>query len=471
MQRGKWGFRFGLRTLLATVTVVCLVLGLLVQDAYRYQQRKQHAKAMIQSLRGQVVHFGSSREPSDGDNFLTRRIGLSEPHEDLWQVDLAGTAVTPSDLELLANCDWIRRLSLARTGITNADLKRVGRLTKLRELNLAETKVDDTGLRNLHPLSRLVKLDATATNITDAGLRELDRHRSPGSLADAVAIERVARFRKSVGCSPTERLYADALPDEGGNSMIFVPDGACSVYASGDVTLDAALVAELKSLRRVQEATFRLRDQQAPLTELLRQWNELKLLMVRNVRLTEADFDAMAQLPHLRQLCLEGEPQFPSKTDASAIAPEMLPELEVVRHASKLKSLERLELSFNSHVLEESVDEAARAVERQRISQIIESLQSLPNLKVLRLSGSAFDDSNVGQLASFPKLRMVVVDSTYVSAAAMRALRNARPDCGVFRNPALIEGLNVDSPAYEPFLKSVEKIPGKRRADEDRDDQ
>lgn len=64
-------FRFGLRTLLILLSVVCVVLGIGLYPAQHYQRQKQRAEAMIVSLGGKIEHAGYSDFPSPGANWFS----------------------------------------------------------------------------------------------------------------------------------------------------------------------------------------------------------------------------------------------------------------------------------------------------------------------------------------------------------------------------------------------------------------
>lgn len=88
-------------------------------------------------------------------------------------VDLAQTAITDVDLELLADCPGIVELNLRGTLASDAGLKSIAALGSLEFLGLTGTMVTDDGLAHLQQLANLRFLTLGHTAVTDDGIKAL----------------------------------------------------------------------------------------------------------------------------------------------------------------------------------------------------------------------------------------------------------------------------------------------------------
>jgi Leucine-rich repeat (LRR) protein len=103
------------------------------------------------------------------DASLTNLAGLS----DLAYLDLSHTPTTDAVLAYLTDLPSLWRLSLAGTPITDVGLGHVGKLKGLTSLSINSTKVTDRGLEHLVGLGNLRFLNLMGTSISDDGLRHL----------------------------------------------------------------------------------------------------------------------------------------------------------------------------------------------------------------------------------------------------------------------------------------------------------
>jgi hypothetical protein len=93
--------------------------------------------------------------------------------DDVWQLNLADTAVGDAGLKELAGLRNLGALDLSGTGITPGSLAALERLPRLQRLNLADTAIADRDASALGRCRGLQSLDLFATAVTDAGLRHL----------------------------------------------------------------------------------------------------------------------------------------------------------------------------------------------------------------------------------------------------------------------------------------------------------
>ncbi|MBL8851894.1 MAG: hypothetical protein JNG89_19635 [Planctomycetaceae bacterium] len=88
-------------------------------------------------------------------------------------VDLAQTAITDGDLELLAGCPGLVELNVRGTLVSDAGLKTIASLHNLEFLGLTGTMVTDEGMSHLQQLSNLRFLTLGHTAVTDTGIQSL----------------------------------------------------------------------------------------------------------------------------------------------------------------------------------------------------------------------------------------------------------------------------------------------------------
>ena len=95
--------------------------------------------------------------------------------DQLFWLNLGGTAVTDAGLKQLAGLKNLRRLHLEKTGVGDDGLAAIKDLAELRYLNLYGTKVTDKGLGAIANLKKLENLYLWQTSVSDAGAAELQK--------------------------------------------------------------------------------------------------------------------------------------------------------------------------------------------------------------------------------------------------------------------------------------------------------
>ena len=95
--------------------------------------------------------------------------------EQLFWLNLGGTAVTDAGLKQLSGLKNLRRLHLEKTVVGDEGLSALKDLAELRYLNLYSTKVSDKGLAILANLKKLENLYLWQTPVTDAGAAEFQK--------------------------------------------------------------------------------------------------------------------------------------------------------------------------------------------------------------------------------------------------------------------------------------------------------
>jgi hypothetical protein len=171
--------RYGLRTLLLLVAVLCVWLGLRVNAA-----RRQHAaERTIERLGGRISYRYQVQHDSTGRTVINPTVPLPYPPwcrgllEGVFplavdSVSLRDTEATDRDLECLHSLSQLRHLDLSNTKVTDDGLVIATRLPKLRSLVLIGTSIGDRGVEHLKglPLEQLV---LWKTHVTDAGVHHL----------------------------------------------------------------------------------------------------------------------------------------------------------------------------------------------------------------------------------------------------------------------------------------------------------
>ena len=107
-----------------------------------------------------------------------RRLGL----------ELCDPTITDQGLELIKNCQWIRRLYISGAAVTDAGLVTISQFDQLEELGLQNgypvdtTRISDAGLSSVGRMTKLQRLEIWNFEITDAGLAQLAGMRGLRSL-------------------------------------------------------------------------------------------------------------------------------------------------------------------------------------------------------------------------------------------------------------------------------------------------
>lgn len=91
----------------------------------------------------------------------------------LKRLNLRGTKITDSTLEMLAGLPSIERLDIGWAQITDTGLDHLSALTNLRWLTMGGNKLTDTALQFLRQMPQIEYLDISGTQRTDSGLWSL----------------------------------------------------------------------------------------------------------------------------------------------------------------------------------------------------------------------------------------------------------------------------------------------------------
>ena len=91
----------------------------------------------------------------------------------IFRLDLQGSAITDAGLLSVAKCKNLQRLNLSRTAITDAGLVTLKKNLRLVSLNLVNTAITDAGLAHLVEFKKLEKLYLMQSKVTEGGVDKL----------------------------------------------------------------------------------------------------------------------------------------------------------------------------------------------------------------------------------------------------------------------------------------------------------
>jgi hypothetical protein len=376
---GRRWLRFSLRTMLLVVTVLCVWLGVKVNQA----RRQKEAVAALEEL-GATIYYAHQRQEEDDLRFDAGR----PPNVPNWLRELAGDhffqravwlffsrELADKDLVHLAALPHIEHLNLGRAGIgvTDAGLAHLPRPDRLSRFSASGTSVGDAFLMRLAGAKGLERLILANTRVTNAGLRALR------GMSDL-------RFLSLSGTS---------VGDDGLEALQDLESLEHIVLAETQVT-DAGLVhlARHNSLSVVELNHTAIGD--AGMANLART-KSLWAVVLGNTRVSDAGLRHLAALPKLRALDLEGtEVRGPG-----------------LRHVAPLLD-DWLILKYTA------IDDAALA-----------ELKDAKRLQCLNLEQTAITDAGLVHLHGLPKLSLICLEATEVTAEGVAKLTKAIPGLGI----------------------------------------
>lgn len=369
---------FRLRTMLAAVTALCLLLGLVSKPIVEASRDRATADALraagadvatetVRFRGATVVRFalgdwvcqrtGSIRLPRQcaGAEELRLLAGLEHVHA----LDLCEAAVTDAGLEPLARLDELELLNLVRSNVTDAGIRHLRGLKSLTCLYLSETGIGDAGLAHLAGLDALAQLDLRHTQVTDAGLEHLAglaRLESLETLGTRVTYAGLARLEGRIPrCRLREMRAREEIGALGGQidarsgSLVYQGETvffetAYQAYLDGTQLSGDALahVRYLDDLEEAELASLALGEEGlAPLAEL----PMLQVLTLRKMAMDERTLRSLTQMKSLRRLSFYDN----EITDAG------------LKQLAQLEQLESLEL-YRTGVTEDATESLRKAL-------------------------------------------------------------------------------------------------------------
>ena len=431
-----------MRTLLILVTIACVVLGMSIFPAQRYQAKKRHAEAMVASLGGTVELAGWKDVASPGANWFSLLCGFGEPRETRWKVNLAGKAITPQQVQQLGSCDWIRILDLSNTHLGDAELNNIANISKLRELRLANTQITDAGLKQLKRLERLYLLDASGPSVTYDGLAELEKSFPGSNFREQLAL---ARLEKNQNISHSQK-FVEATPD----LDVFPPPllltaSIVNLSEGGKEEISDEDVADLRQLSSATQ--FDVQGHAFPQGGLafLADLTNLESVGIydqkKTIGVRDSDLITLARLPKLKQLGLNAN-AITNDGMAHLSAAHQLQTLSIhgyqltpqcLVHLRGLLGLKQLDLNMWNYRAHNEYVEDPTAAEIADAREGVKNLAAIPNLEFLSVMGNLMVDDVVATFADLKQLKSLKLDGRYCSQETVDLIQRALPNCKIER--------------------------------------
>ena len=333
----------------------------------------------------------------------------------------------------------IEAIDLDSVWLADSDVSLVSAFPRLGRLSLSHTRITDLGVQHLKSLKSLEELDVSfVQRFTDAGI---------ASLLDMHKLRRLALR----GTPVTSRILpAVAMLTE-------LEDLDLSYTHVSDENFDELLA--LSKLRRLSIGGTRVTGAVLPLLRLLPELEELDLGGVQRVdsglwgfALSEANTVELAKLDKLRSLDLGGATLRDTALDRAKRTSVDRREMVQIAKLGALTNLRKLDLSglsassFDLRFLKELEDlrELNLSIAQGVDDEIAPTLEALPLLEVLHLSGSNVGDPTLEALGKFENLKRLSVGGTKVTAGSVERFRELRPDCTVAWFPKRQEPVGPD---------------------------
>jgi len=293
-RRFRLPLRFSLRTFLAAITILCVVLGWRVNRA----SRQRDAVAAIRAAGG-AVHY-DYQQPSFG------------PEHSLGETDFAAQPSEPDWLLALLGIDFFHHVTAVNLGSERPDrpvpvniASHLARFPRLRTLWLSGEFIGDAELAIVGRLGRLEILACTSAAISDDGVAHL------GNLP----------------CLRHVELYYPQPGDRSLATLARLPNLEVIRLPSGRLT--SAGLQVLVGHRRLRKLNLGGRDKTSALDDdalaHLAQVPQLEELELAHTRISPAGLERLQTLASLRYLDLRGS----SADDYATVAP-LFPNCRVV---------------------------------------------------------------------------------------------------------------------------------------------
>lgn len=316
-------------------------------------------------------------------------------------VDLRRSWIGDLDLQRLAGLARLRSLLLGQTHISDRALAVVAALPALRELDLFFCEhITDAGAARLRSAAKLERLNVRGTKIGESGVKFLTELQNLRSLDLGIS---------EIGDPSIELL--EALP-------------RLETLALGGNRLSEAGIAGLRALKRLRELDL----SGAQVTD-----SGIWVAQITDLNLKE--IGALASLESLNLAA-------PSEEYVNAVSsgvPRLRGAIRIsdfgVGELARLASLRRLNLA-RSKVTAAGLGRLRSLARLEELSLADCSgigagagaaLAEFPALRLLDVSGTAFDDAELAALRGHPALRRLIAAGTGVSAEGVAGFLAARP--------------------------------------------
>jgi len=277
-QRSKRGWcRFSLRTLLITMAMLGVGLGIIGNEFVQLRRYRASGKRISQ-LGGRLVFFTKTgKEPRGPWWCPVVMSGMYAERQVVWFTSGRNAGLRNEDLGVFNELPRLDTVEIVAAGISDEGLAHLEKLTRLRRLVLQDTQVTSKGLHRLKslPLQQLVMGgEATSSDILDClgSLKSLKKL----ALYDAPVTDGSLKNLKHV--PELEHLYLEK----------------CQITEEG-----FREVAHLKKLKIIELLDLNVGDAGI---EQLAKLSSLREVDLEKLPITDQGLRALAQLPHLRRL-------------------------------------------------------------------------------------------------------------------------------------------------------------------------
>jgi len=294
------GFRFGMKSLLLVVTVLCIFLTTIAQPIAELRQERAILD-QVAALGGRISTLGSvSRKPSLG-RFVLACFDASYDRFYRYCIDLSGTKLKDDDLQHLARIHHIRELDLSNTHISDAGVRYLRKLESLQKLDLSGTRVTDRGIAQLNTIPTLALLQMARIQVSDAALERLDAELPYAHVCEQMAIAEL----KAAGVQVVDCARWVDVPIEDG-STVHAGSEAFEVVVGMNraVSFAAQNVLRLGYLQSLREATFHTVTFGPEGLTALRPLGSLKVLSFWFTNLTDRDLESLERHRQLESLTI-----------------------------------------------------------------------------------------------------------------------------------------------------------------------
>lgn len=477
--------RFSLRTLLAVITLLAVVLGLWCERAERQHRALLALKELDCTIEPQPDPWYFAWLPEsvlafrEGSYFrrvksvnrsgdANQVVANCQDLPDLRELDLSASQLSAESFAKLGRLRSLEYLGLSGLNVRDDDLKELAKLGRLKTLMLNRTQITNEGLRHVAKLSRLDLLEIKGTRINDEGLEHL---------APLKHLTHVDLFETNVTGRGMAHWTCDNLRDLIADDTLFDDDGAALLARFPELrslSLDETYITGGGG-QHIAKAVPRLDDlsldgtwvDNAALTEIAK-LPHLETLNVLDCPIDDAGVASLAGAPNLGHVSLDENISGNAKLDLFRTCPN-LDHLKVpggVTHDawghSALRRGAQSSITYFSAIpgssfTNEDWHTITQATVLQNVSvsntnlddTALAQLAALPVLTSLTAAGCPITDDGMESLVAAGKLNYLDLSRTRVTTAGIERLSQSKT-----MTRLLLSGCSaIDDTAIDAFLR------------------
>jgi Leucine-rich repeat (LRR) protein len=342
---------------------------------------------------------------------------VRDPGGDIVEVSLARTWATDIDVERVAQIETLKRLDLSFTYVTDRGIEQLRKLRQLEDLRLDTAEfITDSAMSYLRANQALRRLVLRGSDITDVGMPYI------AGITGLRSLDMSFTMLGDVGLESLPALTELEELKLGGNRI---------------TGINLTFLKLLPKLKKLSFHGIQRRNAGAC-------WSPL---------ITDLDLDAISLLAGIEELDLGigislgmgGEPAAPGGGNCRVAGGIQVSDLGLAKLA-KLKKLKRLDVS-GAQLTPGGIKVLQGLPQLERLSiwncpalddSAAKTLAAMPSLVNLDASYTSLGDEALEALAELPRLQYLYLTETKVTAQAVEAFRQKRPQCFVSwaRRPA-----------------------------------